>query len=197
MANYRPISLLNSDYKILMKVLVGRFKGIGEKIIRSNQAYGVAGRDIADAILTAKAVFRGVGEEGGIILNLDFEKAFDRISDFYLFKGLEKVGCSGNFLRTLKGLYGASTSRLKVNGYVSKAFKINCSVRQGCPLSPLLFSVALETLVTAIEEDRGLGGLRVSPSISRVKIIPFADDVTICMKNVQELEIVMKYVNFF
>lgn len=109
-------------------VMVNRCNGVAEGIIRSNQAYGLSGRDIADSILTVQAAFRGLGEEGRIILSLDFEKAFDRVSHDFLFKALEKVGWRGKFAEILKGIYRKCTSKIKVSGYVSSELKMGRSV---------------------------------------------------------------------
>lgn len=79
LGNYRPISLLNADYKILARILGARLWSGMSTIIGPNQTYGVPGRDIADSILSIRSSYENVMTDGGIFLSLDLEKAFDRV----------------------------------------------------------------------------------------------------------------------
>lgn len=79
--NYRPITMLNTDLKILSKVLANRLKEIMPSIIKTNQVYGVKGRDLADTTISIKDTIRYMNEKKkrGFLISLDFEKAFDRV----------------------------------------------------------------------------------------------------------------------
>ena len=165
--NYRPISLLNVDYKIMAKIIANRLKEVAGDVVTSLQAYGVPGRDISDSILTIQGVVRGMREEGGYLLSLDLEKAFDRVDHSFLFKLLRRVGFGQSIVKIIKLLYSGASSRLKLNGRLTGGFDIKRSVRQGCPLSPLLFSFFIEALAAAVTADHRLPGLRVSPGLTK------------------------------
>lgn len=95
--NYRPISLLNTDYKILAKILANRLKKVIGSIVAPTQAYSIPGRDIGDIISTIRDVVFYMKKEGGILLSLDLNKAFDRVEHRFLAKALETFGFGGRF----------------------------------------------------------------------------------------------------
>lgn len=143
-SNWRPISLLCNDYKILSKALAARLGIVLEYIIHPDQSYSIFDnvsfiRDILDC---------------GRLFNLDFglisidqEKAFDRVEHMYLWSVLEAFGFSSGFISMVKVLYCGVESVLKINGDLCSPFGVYRGVRQGCALSGMLYTLAIEPLL--------------------------------------------------
>ena len=89
-----------------------------------------------------------------MIISIDAEKAFDKIQHPFMIKTLQKVGIEGTYLNVIKGIYDKPTANIILNGERQKAFPLRSGTRQVCPLSPLLFNIALEVLATAIREEK-------------------------------------------
>ncbi len=125
-------------------------------LIHPDQACAVPGRKITDSLVLIRDAICYARERNIrlIVLNLDFEKAFDRVSHHYLFQVLEKMGFPGKFLAWVGLLYRDITSRILVNGDLSKAINIRSGVRQGCPLSPLLYVACIEPLAKVLRRDQ-------------------------------------------
>ena len=136
--NWRPISLLNSDYKILARIVAGRLSKVLQLLIHPDQSCGVQGRYIGENIVLLNSVFQYSREASvpGALLSLDQEKAFDRVDHGFLFRIMSHVGFGSSFISWVKLLYSGISSAVCVNGYTSAAFFPSRGVRQGCPLSP-------------------------------------------------------------
>ena len=104
------------------------------------------------------------------------EKAFDKIGHAYLFKALSHFGFGNRFMNSIKGLYLGSTSKVKANNSLSDPINLNSGVRQGDPLSPMLFVIGIEPLIRAISDDPQINGFTL-PDSSKVKISGYADDL--------------------
>ena len=87
-----------------------------------------------------------------MIISIDAEKAFDKIQHPFMIKTLHKVGIEGTYLNIIKAIYYNPTANIILNGEKVKAFPLRSGTRQGCPLSPLLFNIALEVLAMEIRE---------------------------------------------
>lgn len=124
--NYRPISMLNTDFKILAKVLANRLKKVLPGIITTNQAYSIIGREITDTVSNIRDKIRYMVEnkKEGYMVSLDLEKAFDRVEHDYLFKLLEQFGFGNMFIKWIRALYKDAISFVKCNGFVTDAFGI-------------------------------------------------------------------------
>ena len=85
---------------------------------------------------------------------IDAEKAFDKIQHPFMRKPLQKVGREGTYLNIIKAVYDKPRANIILNGEKLKAFPLRSGIRQGCPLSPLLFNIVLEVLATAIREEK-------------------------------------------
>ena len=176
--NWRPISLLNVDYKIISKVLSKRLKLVLDKIISIDQTCSVPGRSIIDNNHLIRNIREYVEQKniGCAFISLDQSKAFDRVSHEYLFKVLEAFGFGQQFIQWVKLLYSQIYSSIIVNGFFSEKFKIERSVRQGCSLSPMLYVLCIEPFAQKIRLDKYIKGLQLPGSLIECKISQYADD---------------------
>jgi exonuclease III len=182
--NYRPISLLNSDYKILAKILANRMKMVLNDIIAPTQNYSVPGRDIADTIITLRDVINKMNSDkrGGIVLSIDFNKAFDRVEHDFMFRVLEKYGFGNRIIGWIKLLYRKAKSRVKCNGVLTDSFILERSVRQGCPLSALLYVLSVEPLAAYLKKDNFINCVE-TPQGGFSLIHQYADDTTVIVRD--------------
>ncbi len=139
-SNWRPLTMLNVDYKILAKILTIRANLIMSKLVHPNQTCAIRGRDIRDGLLSLYNTVQTIIDEKlqGILLSIDHMAAFDVIEWNYIFESLKCYGFGANFVQWIKMIYstGKVNSSLMINGFVSAEIFATRGIRQGCPLSP-------------------------------------------------------------
>ena len=128
---------MNTDHKIIAKVLANRIKGVLGDLIAPTKAYSVPGRDITNTICTIRDLVHYMEKDkrGGIVLSLDLNKAFDRVDHQFLFKTMERFRFGERMIAWIELLYRNAKSYVKCNGVLTNTFPLERSVRQGCPLS--------------------------------------------------------------
>lgn len=178
--NWRPISLLNVDYKIISKTLAIRLQSVIGTIIHSDQKGFIKGRNIGDGLREIDDLIQFYSDQNypGIILSLDFEKAFDSLRWDFLIQTLETFGFGQNFRNWAKILFSNIQSCVINNGHCSAPFSPVHGVRQGCNISPLFFVLAVELLAIRIRNNQGIVGLKIHETCKKLNM--FADDIT-CM----------------
>ena len=159
--NWRPVSLMNLDYKILSKTLTMRLKKIMHHIVNINQACGVKGRKMTDHLLYILYLQEFINcphnkRPGTYILCMDQEKAFDRVEHLYMFKVLEKMKLGSQFIRWIRTIYTKNTSMATVNGHLTDTISIGRGIHQGCFISMLLFVLTIEPLLAHIRLNKCL-----------------------------------------
>ena len=119
--NWRPITLLNIDYKIIAKALATKLTKVIENIISTDQTCCIPGRDIADNVMAMRDLIDYISDNNlyGFLVKVDQQKAFDRVSHTYLFKVLEKFGFPDYFINWIRIFYSNATSCVKINGFLS------------------------------------------------------------------------------
>ncbi len=128
---------------------------------------------------------------GGMFFFLDFKKAYDSLEWNFLYKALEKFNFGPSFIKWIKLMYEKPMTCIKNNGYISPAFTIERGVRQGCPISCLLFIIAIEALALSIKQSANLSGFpigNVNETQIAVKFIQYADDGIMYIKNETEFQ---------
>lgn len=182
--NYRPISLLCVDYKLFSRVLALRLKQVLPKIISPEQSSTITGRTIYDNILSVSGTIDFVEESGdeAYLVKIDQEKAFDRVSHKFIVRVLERFNFGKTFISLVELLYSGIISSVKCNGHLSQYFPLTRSVRQGCPISPMLYCLVAEPLNRLL--TRNLSGSCVTISSScRSLLYQHADDTTVTVNN--------------
>jgi hypothetical protein len=156
---FRPICLLNVIYKILTKTLMLCFEDCMSRIISRSQNAFIKGRNIMDGVLCLHEILHDtrVKKKDGIVLKLDFEKAYDKISWNFLFEVLKQRGFNETWCRWLKKVVYGGTLSVKVNGNMGSYFRSGKGVRQGDPLSPLLFNLAADSLAKMVQTAQKKG----------------------------------------
>ena len=109
-----------------------------------------------------------------MIISTDAEKAFDKIQHTFMIKTLQKMGIEGTYLNIVNTIYDKPTANIILSSEKLKAFPLTSETRQGCPPSPLLFSIVLEVLATAIREEKEIKAIQIR---KEVKLSLFADDI--------------------
>ncbi len=186
--NWRPISLLNTDFKILSKTIANRLVKVIPSIIHSNQTGYIKGRTISDNIRTVYDVMKITQQKDipGILACVDFEKAFDSIEWNYLIKTLETFNFGQSFISWIKTFYSRVEACIINNGISSQYFELERGVRQGDPISSYLFILALEPFAQAVESNKDIKGIKIGNT--EVKALYFADDTTGILANQKSLE---------
>ena len=151
--HYRPITLLNTELKILAQVLVNRLQLVISDLISPEQNYAVKGRSIQENLHLVHQILEGIKDDTKATqINLDQSKAFDRVDHQFLAAVLETAGFKQEFHKWISILYHSRQVVMQVIGRCLGAFVIERSVRQGCPLSPLLYVLALEPLLQRLRD---------------------------------------------
>lgn len=177
--SYRPISLTNIDYKIFMKILAKRLQTVIQELVGEHQTCGIKGRSIVTNIHKARSVLEccDANSDSIAMLQLDLEKAFDRVPHDILLAILQHVNVGSVLREGVAMAYRGCTTRLIVNKVVGARIKVERSVRQGCPLSPLLFSMYIESFCLSIINSSTIRGFRLHAA--EVRLLAYADDIAL------------------
>ena len=197
---YRPISLLNVDYKIISKVLSSRLSNVLPNIIGLDQTCSVKGRSIFDNLHLLRNVIDYIEQKdiGACFISLDQEKAFDRVSWSFLLDTLTAFGFDNAFLKWVKLLYTDISSSVIVNNHISDSFSIQRGVRQdGCPLFPLLYIICYEPFANKIRNLDEIRGIKIPGTNLEVKQTLYADDDTGMFTSESSVHIFFHWVNLF
>eukprot|EP00253_Pinus_taeda_P003178 PITA_03178 len=178
---FRPISLCNIGYKLITKVIANRLKIILPDIIPTNQGGFIQGRQIVDNfILVQEAIHSSLDrKERGMVVKLDLENDFDRVRHSFLMDFLRKFGFGPKFINWIKACINEPWIAPLVNGRAMDFFKASHGLRQGCPLSPLLFVLqasVLSFLLNKKQQDQELMGLNIARGVNNINHALFADD---------------------
>ena len=199
LANWRPIALLNADYKILAKVLARRLQSVIDGLIDQGQSAFIKGRgastmlrELYDIIERAKT-----SKSPSIILSIDYSKAFDKISTGAILKALKVHGFGEYFYRWIQILLKDRKCCVRNAGYISKTFAMERGVRQGCPISPMLFILTSELFAAHIRANNNIKGIYFPNSRNSVKIRLFADDITLFFQDLIDYREVLAKIKLF
>ena len=177
--NWRPISLLNTDYKIVAKILATRLQKVLPFIIHGDQTGFLRNRYIGENIrLFLDSIdFCKKYSIKGIVFSIDFEKAFDCVEWNFLDICLSKFGFGDTFKSFVKMMYTNIESCVINNGFSSSVFNLQRGVRQGCPLSPYLFLIGAEILGIMIRQSTLIKGIEFNGN--EIRLSQYADDTLI------------------
>ena len=146
LSNYRPITLTNTDYKILTKALAIRFQNVIKTIISEDKAGFIKGWNITSHIRLTDDITSYLRKQNapGALLALDFSKAFDSLRKECIIEALEIFNVGPHFIHLVSTVMNNTESCIHNGGWLSDWFTTEKGIRQGCPLSPLLFVTAVK-----------------------------------------------------
>lgn len=197
LTNWRPISLLNTDYKIIAKTIANRISKIIQCLISEDQTCCLPGRDITGNVLIMQNIIDYVNltDSDGLVLKIDQFKAFDRVEHTYLFRVIEGMGFGQNIQKWIRILYNNIEGCIKHNGFISDTFQIERGVRQGCPLSAILYVLCAEPFHEAICKCPDISGIRMGEV--EAKMFQHADDTTFFVENVSSIQSILKIIEVY
>ena len=180
--NWRPITLLNSIYKFYSGILAERIKVILPKIIHYDQKGFIKGRFIGENTRLTYDLIEECNRKKikGIIMLIDFKKAFDSLSWKFITKTLEIFNFGPKTIEWVKSLQLNSFSKILQNGNFSGKISLGRGCRQGDPVSPYLFVIAAEILAEAVRSNKQIEGITIDKQ--EHKISQYADDTTLITK---------------
>ena len=184
----RPITLLNTDYKILTKIFVLRMLPILFFIIKSGQLCTVENKNILFGVNNILSSILSIKQKkmGACMISLDFFKAYDRVMVEFLILVMEKMNFSKKFCDWVRMLHVGAKTRFILQ-FLTQAINVSFSIRQGDPLAMILYIIYIEPLLLYLE--RVAVGLRLAGNIPQC-IEAYCDDVNILTNNLNDFLVV-------
>ena len=187
--NYRPISLCNSVYKIISKIIVAHIRSLLTNLISPVQSTFVLGRRGLDNTIIAQELFHSIdgkkGKMGFMAIKLDLEKAYDRLEWNFIHKVLQAFHFPPKLTRVIMSCISSTNISILVNGGMLEPFEPSRGIRQGDPLSPYIFILCMEYLSHLIEQKCVEGSwipLKASRDNLGFSHLLFADDIILFCK---------------
>jgi len=191
--NWRPISLLCVDYKILAKILTNRIKPVLNKIISPQQTGGLSNRNVSENLCNTRNTLLIASENNGAILSLDFAKAFDQVDRQLVYKTMSFFRFPPLFIKWIQTLYEDSKIRVILNGKLGNEINMGRGIKQGCPLAMYLYIIYIEPLVINLQNN--LKGIKIGSS--RLKINAYVDDIVIFTSEPDDFILIDKTLDTF
>ena len=196
--NWRPISLLNVSYKLASACIANRIKTVLPVVINEDQTGFVADRFIGENIRLIYDLLNYTENNNipGMLLLIDFEKAFDMLSHDFIRQTLKFFNFGIDIRKWFDIFYNDISSSVIVNGHISKPFKISSGCRQGDPMSPYIFVLCVEILASMIRCNEAIKGIVINDIC--FKLSQYADDTTLILDgSAGSLENVMRTLSDF
>lgn len=196
--DYRPISLLCTDYKILTSILATRLNQLTPICIGPFQYGFMPNKSTEPAILNIQHIIRQSHREKQLryIILLDQQKAFDRINQHYMQQVLEKFNIPKKLRKWVSLIYHHAFSTISFNNKNLPTIPIKCGVRQGCSLSPILYAFCIEPLQILLNQSPDIEGFQL-PNGEKIKSQHYADDTAGISNNQQDVVNTMKIVDIY
>jgi exonuclease III len=177
-SNYRPITLLNTDYRCLAKVLATRLKSVLDPVIEPEQTAFLSGRDIGENVLLMQLLPELLQRQNStaVVAALDFYKAYDTVCRQFLFRIMDAMGAGAGFISWVKLLLSTTPAIAAVNGCQSRQAQFAAGMRQGCPLSPALYLFVGQALLSFLKAAPPESGLGIDVAGERLVALQHADD---------------------
>ena len=183
---FRPICLLNVSFKIFTKLLMGRLSSVAEKLISPSQTAFIKGRYIYDGAVMLHEVIHELKQKKmqGVLLKIDFEKTYDSIRWDFVEKVLQRKGFDDRLIRWIMSTMKGGKVCININGENGGYFRTHRGLRQGDPLSPLLFNMAADSLAHLLDKAKEHGYIKgVVPHLINGGLthLQYADDTLLMM----------------
>ncbi|GJU53564.1 putative RNA-directed DNA polymerase, eukaryota, reverse transcriptase zinc-binding domain protein [Tanacetum coccineum] len=201
--DFRPISLIGFQYKIVAKILANRLSKVMDSIISHEQSAFISGRQILDGPLILSEVIEWYKKKKKkmLLFKVDFEKAFDSVSWRFLDHVMERLGFSSTWRKWIMAGLKSSRASILVNGSPTSEFSLKRGLRQGDPLSPFLFIIVMEGLHIALKDGLTANlfqGVKIGSSEIRLSHLFYADDVIILSEwNQCDMDNIIRILNVF
>ena len=197
LSNWRPVTLLNVDCKIATKAIARRIEPLLPNLVHTDQTGFIKGRYIGENIRLIIDIMEHTKSESipGILVSLDFRKAFDSLEWSFMMKALDIFNFGTSIKRWISTFYTKIESAAINNGFMTNWFRPSRGVRQGCPLSPYLFVLSTEILSSKIRQEPSITGIKIFGH--EIKLSQFADDTNLFCADLISVENALKTVRDF
>ena len=194
---WRPISLMNVDAKIFSKCLAARLKTMLSDIIDPHQMAYTGKVHIGESHIIIDRLLEKVraGDLTGLLCAVDFKSAFSTVRHQFLWDTLDKMNVSQTVIKYLKVLYNGANSCVLNFGTTTRRFTLERGARQGDPVAPYLFIIAMEVLLRRLRTS--IVGLCVLDQESTEKDLTFADDLTLMTSCSADLDRALSIIDSF
>ena len=200
LGNWRPISLLNTDYKIFSKVIAMRLQSVIGTLIHINQKGFIKGRSISELIriIDDSILATSHNHISGLLVSVDFCKAFDSVSKNAIINTLKCLNFGPSMIKFVSVLINNSESCVRNYNWFSSFFPCEKGVRQGCCASPYLFLLVAELLSIKLRHSKEIKGISITnKNFQLQKILQYADDTSLFLKDENELTCAFNIIDNF
>jgi hypothetical protein len=199
--DFRPISLIHSFAKLVTKMVANRLAGHLNAMVPPNQTAFIKKRFILDNFILVQRTARYLHQQrqARILFKLDISKAFDSVSWSFLIEVLRKMGFGQIWCDVVSGLLATSSTRILLNGVPGEIISHQRGLRQGDPLSPMLFILVMDVLNLLIQKASDEGLLQqLSSGTLHHRLSLYADDAVVFLRSVaSDINLVLEILRFF